>query len=130
MLATLIPVLGPILDKVLGSVLPDQGKRQEVIMTVFSLLGASDIAQTEVNKAEASSGNWFAAGWRPMIGWSCAVALAFQYVLSPLLMWVAELTGHPLPAPPKLDDVLWELMFGMLGMAGLRSIEKVKGLVK
>lgn len=130
MLAALIPVLGPLLDRVLGAFLPDPGKRQEVILTVLSQLQASDLAQLDVNKAEAGSGSVFVAGWRPFIGWSCGAALCFQYVLSPLLVWGGDLVGHPLPAPPKLDAVLWELMFGMLGMGALRSFEKIKGVAK
>lgn len=128
MLAALIPVLGPIVDRVLGAVLPDPGKRQEVIMTILSQLQASDLAQMDINKAEASSGSVFVGGWRPFIGWCCGLALCFQYVASPLIVWAFQLAGHPLPTPPKLDDVLWELMFGMLGMGALRSFEKVKGV--
>lgn len=130
MLAALIPVLGPIVDKVLGAFLPDPAKRQEVLLTILSQLQQSDIAQMDVNKAEAGSASVFVAGWRPFIGWCCGLALCFQYVASPLIVWGAQLAGHPLPVPPKLDDVLWELMFGMLGMAGLRSFEKVKGITK
>ena len=83
--------------------------------------------QIDLNKAEASSGNAWAAGWRPATGWVCAAALFYQYLLAPLAMWAAELLGHPLPAPPTLDDVLWQLLFGMLGLGLLRTAEKIKG---
>lgn len=130
MLAALIPVLGPILDKVLGALLPDQAKRQEVVLTILGQLQASDLAQMDVNKAEAGHGSMFVAGWRPFIGWCCGLALAFQYVAAPLGVWGASLYGKPLPMPPALDQVLWELMFGMLGMGALRSFEKIKGVAK
>lgn len=130
MLAALIPVLGPIIDKVLGAVLPDPNKRQEVIMTILGQLQASDIAQMEVNKAEAGHGSMFVAGWRPFIGWACGLALAFQYLLSPLTVWAAAIYGVTIPVPPALDQVLWELMFGMLGMGALRSFEKIKGAAR
>jgi len=84
--------------------------------------------QIDLNKTEAGSGNPWAAGWRPAIGWVCAAALFYQYLLSPIVMWAAELLGHPLPAPPTLDDVLWQLLFGMLGLGLMRSVEKVKGV--
>lgn len=45
-----------------------------------------DIAQTEVNKAEAANPSVFIAGWRPAIGWVCALALAYQFILYPLLI--------------------------------------------
>ena len=63
-----------------------------------------------------------------MIGWACGLALVIQYLAGPLMVWGGDLVGHPLPAPPKLDDVLWELMFGMLGMGGLRTYEKLRGV--
>ena len=84
--------------------------------------------QIDLNKAEAGSGNPWAAGWRPAIGWVCAMALLYQYLLSPLVMWAAELLGHPLPAPPTLDDMLWQLLFGMLGLGLLRTAEKIRGV--
>lgn len=87
-------------------------------------------AQIEVNKTEAASGNPWVAGWRPSIGWTCSAALFFQFVLSPIGMWAANIMGHPLPAPPKLDDMLWELMLGMLGIGALRTVEKVRGVAK
>lgn len=128
MLAALIPAIGPILDRVLGAVLPDPNKRQEVIMTVLGQLQASDLAQMEVNKAEASSGSTFVAGWRPAIGWICAFALAYSYLFVPLFGAVMVSLGKPIPKLPVLDQNLWELMFGMLGMGALRSWEKLKGI--
>jgi len=56
--------------------------------------------------------------------------MAYQYVISPLVVWGAALAGHPIPMPPRLDDMLWELMFGMLGLGGLRTFEKIKGVTK
>jgi hypothetical protein len=83
-----------------------------------------DIAQTEVNKAEAASGSLFVAGWRPAIGWVCAVALAYQFIGYPLLIWFA-IDRHP----PQMDMAdLYPLIFGMLGIAGMRSFDKLKGV--
>lgn len=85
-------------------------------------------AQIAVNKAEAESGNPWASGWRPSIGWTCSAALFFQFVLTPVGMWVSDIYGHPLPSPPTLDSMLWELMFGMLGIGALRTVEKLRGV--
>jgi hypothetical protein len=123
-------VLSPILDKVLGAFLPDPGKRQEVIMTILGQLQASDIAQLEVNKAEAQHESIFVAGWRPAIGWICAGALAYSYMIVPFVQFGLTLAGKPMLKLPVLDANLWELMFGMLGMGALRSYEKLKGIAK
>ena len=84
------------------------------------------LAQIDTNKTEAAAGT-FRGGWRPFIGWTCGAALALQFVVGPVVEWGAAAAGHPLPALPKLDNVLWELLFGMLGLGALRTVEKVKG---
>lgn len=87
--------------------------------------------QLAVNAAEAASGNAFASSWRPMVGYVCAAALAFTYLINPLFMWAAAVFGSGILAPTiGIDDHLWELLFGMLGMAGWRSLDKIKGVTK
>ena len=84
--------------------------------------------QMDVNKAEAASPNAFTSGWRPAIGWVCGLALLFQYILRPILMWYGIVTGHQWPPLPGIDDNLWQLMLGLLGLGGLRTFEKTKGV--
>jgi hypothetical protein len=84
--------------------------------------------QMDVNRAEAASPNAFTSGWRPAIGWVCGLALLFQYILRPLLMWYGVITGHQWPPLPGIDDNLWQLMLGLLGLGGLRTFEKTKGV--
>lgn len=84
--------------------------------------------QLDANKAEASSPNAFTSGWRPGIGWVCATALFFQYIARPCLLWYGVVSGHQWPPLPGIDDNLWQLMLGMLGLGGLRTYEKTKGV--
>ena len=84
--------------------------------------------QLDINRAEASSPSAFTSGWRPAIGWVCGLALLFQYILRPLLMWYGVITGHQWPPLPGIDDNLWQLMLGLLGLGGLRTFEKTKGI--
>ena len=93
--------------------------------------------QMEVNKVEAASSSLFVAGWRPAIGWIGAVALGYQFLLYPLLVWAwallqaRGLVPNNLQPPPMLDtEALWVVLSGMLGIAGLRSVEKVKGVAR
>jgi hypothetical protein len=116
--------------KVLDKFIPDPEAKAKAEADLRSSLMDWDRSQNEVNTAEAANTNLFVAGWRPMIGWVCALALAYQYLLSPLSVWIATMLNHPIPFPPKLDDTLWQLMFGMLGMGGLRTYEKLKGVSK
>ena len=89
---------------------------------------ATMTAQTDINKQEAASSSVFVSGWRPAIGWVCALALAYQYLFKPLLTWLLMTAGFQIPTMPGLDDNLWQLMMGMLGMGGLRTFEKVQGV--
>jgi hypothetical protein len=96
-----------------------------------------DLAQTEVNKAEAANANWFVAGWRPAVGWVGATALAYQFLMYPMLVWGWSLmqakgwVSTELKPPPMLNtDALWVILSGMLGIAGMRSVEKVKGVAR
>ena len=84
--------------------------------------------QLDTNKAEASNPSAFTSGWRPFIGWVCGMALMFQYIARPLLMWYGTVAGHQWPPLPGIDDNLWQLMLGMLGLGGLRTFEKTKGV--
>lgn len=91
-------------------------------------------AQLAVNAAEAQHKSLFVAGWRPAIGWVGVVAMVYQFLLYPLLLWVwVLLQGFGvLPAdlavPPVLPtDALWVVISGMLGIGGMRSFDKAKG---
>lgn len=128
----LIPVIGNLLDKIM----PDKAASDEAKLKLAELAQQGQLAelnaitdlakaQIQVNHAEAQSDDWFRAGWRPMIGYVLAASLGYQYILYPLLVWVCAL-WYPTVIPPVLgmDDNTWELMFGMLGLAGLRGWEK------
>lgn len=89
------------------------------------------LAQIEVNKAEAASGSIFKGGWRPAVGWVCASAFAYHFVLQPILLFVVALTGTQLPTLPEFDmSTLLPVLGGMLGIGGLRTYEKQKRLTK
>lgn len=132
MFAALIPLLTSAFGTIIDRVVPDQAAadkaKQDLAADLMRMAQESNLAQIDVNKAEAASSNIFVAGWRPGIGWICVAALGYQFVLAPVGMWAASIAGYSLPQPPALDGMLWELLFGLLGMAGLRTVEKLKGV--
>ena len=94
----------------------------------------SAMAQVEVNKAEAQHRSIFVAGWRPFIGWTCGVALAYHFILHPIVVF-AMMTFPAIPiTPEKLPEFdmgsLLTVLMGMLGLGGMRTYEKAKGLTK
>ena len=124
-------VLGPILDGVLR-LIPDKNARAEAkelfegqMLTAMTSLVAG---QLEINKTEAQHTSIFVAGWRPFIGWVCGIALVWNFIVQPLLLWIAWMMpelGIDMSTAPKLDsDELMTVLLGMLGLGGLRTYEK------
>ena len=87
-----------------------------------------NIQQTEVNKLEAVSHRIFIAGWRPMAGWSCALGVFWMFVGEPLVTSLLLAFGIEFIVPKLPEDRLFELLFALLGMAGIRSFDKLKGV--
>ena len=89
------------------------------------------LAQIEVNKAEAQSGSLFKGGWRPAVGWVCAIAFLYHFLLKDIIMFVCAFAGVDIPDLPEFDmSTLLTVLGGMLGIGGLRTYEKQKGLTK
>ena len=114
---------------IINKFIPDPAERAKAEAELRAQAAAAQTAQIDVNQVEAATGSIFIGGWRPFIGWVCGAAFAWQYVLLPIVaFFVVNYTGHPMPALPAFDDVLYELLFGMLGLSGLRTFEKLKGI--
>ena len=84
----------------------------------------------DVNAKEAGHRSVFVSGWRPAIGWMGALALGFEFILSPAIEWYSKFAGLNLMAPEIQTGPLLAIVTSMLGVAGLRSFEKTKGLTK
>jgi hypothetical protein len=116
--------------KLIDRMWPDPAQAAAAKLELIKLQQSGDLAQMtgqlEINKVEAANANIFVSGWRPAIGWVCALALLYQYLVRPLAVAVFAAVGHPLPVMPGLDENLWQLMMAMLGMGGLRTFEKVQ----
>lgn len=86
------------------------------------------LAQLEVNKEEARDPSLFKSGWRPAVGWLCVCGFAYMTVLRPIMPWLATVAGLNVPPLPPIDTAeIGALLFGMLGLGGMRSFERVKG---
>ncbi|TCS14533.1 3TM-type holin [Caulobacter sp. BK020] len=122
---------------VLDRVLPDPQAKAAAQLELMKLVQAGDLAalaaetdlakgQVQVNAVEAASPSLWTSGWRPFIGWVCGAALAYTYLLRPILNpWVTKWTGVPMEALDMVE--LMSLLAGMLGLGGLRTVEKLNG---
>ena len=131
MIDTLIQPVAGLLDKFIAD--KDQAAALAHEIATMSERHAQEVvlAQIEVNKAEAASGSIFVGGWRPFVGWTCGVALAYHFVGQPVIMFAVAMLGLDLPTLPEFDMAsLLTVLMGMLGLGGLRTFEKFKGVAK
>jgi len=130
----LITTLLPSVMDVAGRFLPeDKEKRaaaeREIEAKLTESLANIDLAQLAINKEDAK-GNWFQSGWRPFIGWACGFALAYTYVMQPILTFGLAQAGYLIDLPAVNLGEMMPVLMGMLGLGGLRTFEKVKGINK
>lgn len=118
----LLSLIGPA-TKLIGKFVKDKDLQQKLSHDIATMAEkhAQQLAlqQIEVNKAEAK-GNWFQSSWRPLIGWICGLSLAINYMVSPIM------AGFGIVIPQADMTVMMPLLFGMLGISGLRSFDKYK----
>lgn len=121
-------------NEIITRIWPDasEADKAKLSLAMAELQAASESAKTQasVNQTEAASSSLFVSGWRPGLGWICVAALGYQFIIYPLLLWLTVWFPEIHAPAPIVSDMLWELMFGMLGLAGLRSWEKSKGVVR
>ncbi len=116
--------------KIINKFIPDPAEKLKAENQLMNGLLGADKAQIEVNKVEAAHRSIFVAGWRPAIGWTCAIAFLMHFLIMPLLMVASIYLDF---TPPVIDfdmEALMSIMMGMLGIAGMRTFEKIKGITK
>src|SRR4051794_35420203 len=101
-MAAFLSLINPI-SALLDRLIPDKSAAAAAKAQLAQLETTGELqgilAQLDVNKQEAASQSVFVAGWRPFIGWVCGSGLATQFVIAPLVTWIAALIGHPIVFP-------------------------------
>ena len=128
--APVIGIIGDVLDKVIPDNNAKQKAKADIEKALIDNASKINLAQAETNKIEAGHRSIWVAGWRPCLGWIAALGFGWMFVLQPIAQWIILLTGHAVPLPDFQTDALIELIFAMLGLAGLRTYEKQKRLTK
>ncbi len=130
----MIGLIGAVLPSVMevaGRFLPeDKEKRaaaeREIEAQLTTHLAKIDLAQLDINKTEAAHRSVFVSGWRPMIGWTCGAAMALNFIAFPLASFVLAQTGHLVELPSLDMAQMMPVLMGLLGLGGLRTVEKIK----
>ena len=123
MLESLIAPITGLLDKWI----PDADTKQKIAheLATMSERHAQElsIAQIKLNTAEAK-GNWFQSSWRPATGWVCVLGFAVNFLISPIA------AGFGVVIPQADTSVMMPVLMGLLGLGGMRSFERAKGIGK
>lgn len=118
--------------KVIDRLWPDPTQRDAARLELLKLQQSGELAQItgqmQINAAEAASTSVFVAGWRPFVGWTCGAAFAYKFVLAPAAAFALTALGHPIELPVLDFTEMSTVLLGMLGIGGLRTIEKIKGV--
>ena len=133
-MALLSALIGPITG-ILDKFIEDKDQKAKLAHEISTMADNHAqqlaLAQVEVNKAEAASNSVWKGGWRPFVGWVCGAAFAYHFVIQPLAIFVIAAYGMEVPSLPVFEmGQLMTVLMGMLGLGGLRSFEKTKGVAK
>ena len=134
--------IGSILDiggKIIDRIWPDPTQRDAAKLELFKAQQAGMFkemdaqievakAQIAVNAVEAASPSLFTSGWRPFVGWLCGVGLGWNFIIRPALEAGMTVAGHPIALPAADMSELMPLLFGLLGLGAMRTVEKIKGV--
>jgi|TARA_B110000908_G_C10123305_1_gene388642 hypothetical protein len=121
--ASLIGPVTGLLDKFIEDKDQKNALAHEIATMSDRAASENALAQIELNKAEAQSGSLFIGGWRPFVGWTCGVGLAYNVIISQILsIWFEVPTVDP--------SLLTPVLMGMLGMGAMRSFEKTKNVAR
>lgn len=130
----MIPVLS-ILEigaKLLDKVIPDKDAREKAQAELIKAAQDQDfqlaLAQIKVNEEEAKSDSLFKSGWRPSIGWTCSVAFILHFVAFPIINFIIVGLGYKEVVISFDMATLMTVLGGLLGIGGLRTYEKIKGI--
>ena len=131
LLNTLIGPATQLLDKFIEDKDQKAKLAHELATMADKLAHEQQLAQMAINKEEGSSGSLFKGGWRPFVGWICGIAFFYHFVCQPVIIFIVAMSGVDIPDLPKFEmNTLLTVLGGLLGIGGLRTYEKQKGLTK
>ena len=134
MISALVSSILPVASEVIDRLVPDKNAaakaKTEMQKALVDAETAGILGNLEINKIEAASRSVWVSGWRPFIGWSCGFAMLYAYVAQPILTFGLTQAGYLIDLPRVELGEMMPVLLGMLGLGGMRSFEKLKGLTK
>ena len=119
-------------SKVIDKIFPDPTAAANAKLELLKLQQNGDLAvmagQMKINEIEAGNASIFVSGWRPAIGWVCGGACAWNWIGLPIVKVGLGLLAIKLELAPANLTEMMPILLGMLGLGGLRTLEKVNGV--
>ena len=109
---------------VINKIWPDKSEQEKQQLAAAVMMIQS---QLDINKVEAAHPSIFVSGWRPAIGWVCGAGCAWNWVLLPVAKVLLPMAGYVVAVAPADLTEMMPLLFGLLGLGGLRTVEKLNG---
>ena len=120
MITALIPAVTGILDKFIPDAYTKQKLSHEISTMAEKHAQEIAFAQIKVNEAEAK-GNWFQSSLRPATALVCVLGFLVNFLVSPLC------AGFGIDIPQADTATMLPVLMGMLGLGGMRTLERLKG---
>ena len=127
MLSAISALIGPV-SSLLEKAIPDRDLREKLSHELAVLADKQMSAQIEVNKVEAAHKSLFVSGWRPAIGWICAMGMAGNFLVIPFANMALELSKTGVTIPMIALSEMMSILFGLLGLGTMRTVEKIKSV--
>ena len=119
-------------SKVIDRIFPDPTAAASAKLELMKMQQTGELTvsagQLEINKEEAKNASVFVSGWRPAIGWVCGGACAWNWIGLPIVKVGLGLLAIKLELAPANLTEMMPILLGMLGLGGLRTLEKVQGV--
>jgi hypothetical protein len=126
-------LIGPV-SSLLEKFVPDKDLRSKLsheIATMAEKNAHEQIkAQLDINKTEAQHNSLFVSGWRPAVGWTCCLGMAANFLIIPMTNFALALASSNITIPLIDLETMLPVLLGMLGLGGMRSYEKSKGVAR
>ena len=130
MIVSLVQSLAEPVTKVLDKVIEDKDQKAALAHEIATLAEKQAqeqvMGQMEINKTEAQHASMFVAGWRPAVGWVCAIAMLFNFLLIPFINLGLDIAAMDIQLDLIDMETMMPVLFGMLGLGGMRTAEKIK----
>jgi hypothetical protein len=127
-------LLSPLLNlgaDIINRLIPDPAAKAAAELELLKMAKDGELktvlSQLAINAKEAEHASVFVSGWRPAVGWVCGFGLAYQTIFHNILEWISVVKGWPVPPAPDTETLIY-ILGALLGVAGLRTAEKIKNV--